>query len=143
MQNKKIIALIILAVFAVISLIYGLTASPKYKTKNAAIAETQPAIALPQKVAQNVVSTNRRYRRSQFKTWKRNPFVSGIKVSTAPVTKLTLNGIIWDKINPKAMIGDAIVIKGDTIEANKVIDIQQNKVILNDGTKDFELKIEK
>ena len=54
-----------------------------------------------------------------------------------------MNGIIWNKTKPKAMIGDAIVVKGDTIGANKVVDIQPNRVILNDGTKDFELKIEK
>jgi hypothetical protein len=41
------------------------------------------------------------------------------------------------------MIGDIMVVKGDTIGGNKVIDIQPKRVILNDGIKDFELKIEK
>lgn len=141
MQNKKVVALIILAVLAVISLIYGVTASPKGRVKEAAAAKRQAAIAPPQQGAKNIVPAGRRAKRSQFKTWKRSPFASGLTVSTT--TELTLNGIIWNKTNPKAMIGDAIVGKGDTIGENKVIDIKPNRVILNDGTKDFELKIEK
>jgi hypothetical protein len=122
MQDKKVIALIVLTVLAVISLIYGVTASPKSRANSAATAEGQVAIAPAQGAAKSVVSTGRRARRSQFKAW---------------------NGIIWNKVRPKAMIGDAIVVEGDTVGANKVVDIQQDRVILNDGTKDFELKIEK
>lgn len=140
MPNKKIIALIVLAALAVISLIYGVTASPKSRVKESA-ASGQFAIAPLQSTANNVAAAGRRAKRSQFKAWKRNPFAAGLAGSTA--TELTLNGIIWSKTKPKAMIGDAIVVKGDTVGGNRVVDIQSNKVILNDGTKDFELKIEK
>jgi len=142
MQNKKVVALIILTALAVISLIYGVTASPKGRARSPTAAGSQVATMPPaQSAAKSAVSTVRRAKRSQFKAWKRNPFASGLTVST--MTELTLNGIIWNKTKPKAMIGDAIVVKGDTIGANKVVDIQPDKVILNDGTKDFELKIEK
>lgn len=141
MQDKKVVALIVLAVLAVISLIYGVTASPKGRAKSTVTAERQAAIASSQGAAKNVLSIERRAKRSQFKVWKRNPFVAGSMSST--VTELTLNGIIWNKTKPKAMIGDAIVVKGDTIGVSKVVDIQPNRVILNDGTKDFELRIEK
>ena len=141
MQDKKVVALIILTVLAVISLIYGVTASPKPRSKSAVTAERQVAIASPQCAATNVISTKRRSKRSQFKAWKRNPFAAGLTAST--VKELTLNGIIWNKTKPKAMIGNAIVEKGDTIGANKVVDIQPDRVILNDGTKNFELRIEK
>ena len=143
MRNKKVVALMILAVLAVISIIYGATATPKGRVKKAAVAGGQVAIAPAQAAAKNVVSTKRRPKRSQFKAWKRNPFVSGITASTTMTTKLTLNGIIWNKTKPRAMIGDTMVVKGDTVGANKVVDIQPGKVILNDGTKDFELKLEK
>lgn len=139
MRDKKVVALIVLTVLAVISLIYGVTAHPKGRARNATVIESRTA--LTSQGAGNVVSTKRRAKRSQFKTWKRSPFVASLTVSTK--TKLTLNGIIWDKAKPKAMIGDAIVVKGDTVGANKVVDIQPDRVILNDGTKDFELKIEK
>ncbi|MDO8535661.1 MAG: hypothetical protein Q7S30_01440 [Candidatus Omnitrophota bacterium] len=145
MKDKKVVALIILAVLAVISLVYGITASPKSRAKSAAVAVGQASGAPAQNavVAKSVVPTARRAKRSQFKAWKRNPFVSGLAATTLTMTKLTLNGIIWSKTNPKAMIGDAIVVKGDTVGANKVVDIQPDKVILNDGAKDFELKLEK
>ncbi len=141
MQDKKVVALIILTVLAVISLIYGVTASPKGRAKNTVVAVIESRSAAAPQGAANVVSTGRRAKRSRFKEWKRNPFITGLTAST--VTKLTLNGIIWNKTKPKAMIGDAIVAKGDTVGADKVVDIQPDRVILNDGTKDFELKIEK
>jgi len=141
MQDKKVVALIVLTVLAVISLIYGVTATPKGRTKSAAVTDKQIAVTPAQDAAKNVVSTDRRARRSQFKVWKRSPFIDGQAASA--VSELTLNGIIWSKTKPKAMIGDIMVVKGDTIGGNKVIDIQPKRVILNDGIKDFELKIEK
>lgn len=142
MQDKKVIALAILAVLAVISLIYGITAAPKSRFRNAVAAGGQIVKAPPsQNVSTTALPAKRRSKRSRFKTWKRNPFSSGREASTA--SELTLNGIIWDKPKPKAMIGDAIVVKGDTIGKNRVIDIQKDKVVLNDGTKDFELEMEK
>mgnify|MGYP001595937369 CR=1 FL=1 len=139
MRDKKVVALIVLIVLAIISLIYGVTASPKGRAKNTTVIDSRAALA--SRGAEKVVSTKRRAKRSQFKTWKRNPFVTGQTALTK--TKLTLNGIIWNKTKPKAVIGDAIVVKGDIIGADKVVDIQPDRVILNDGTKDFELKIEK
>ena len=58
------------------------------------------------------------------------------------MSKLSLNGIIASGKTFKAMIGDSIVGKGDKISGNTVLEVQKDKVILNDGTKDFELKIE-
>lgn len=141
MQDKKVIALIVLAVLAVISLIYGVTASPKSKFRTAVTAGGQVAKASSQSAPITALPTGRRSKRSQFKTWKRNPFSSGQGASEP--SGLTLNGIIWNKTRPKAMIGDAIVVKGDTIGTNRVVDIERTKVILNDGTKDFELSMEK
>jgi hypothetical protein len=142
MRDKKVVALIILTVLAVVSLIYGMTASPKSRTRSAVAPGAQVAIAPQQSAAKAVVPTARRAKRSQFKSWNRNPFSAGLAPSST-TTALTLSGIIWNKDAPKAMIGDAIVMKGDAVGANKVVDIQQDRVILNDGTKDFELKLEK
>lgn len=141
MQNKKIAALIVLSVLAVISLIYGLTASPKGKSRKYTTSGQLAISPYQQGAAGDVVAVKRRAKRSRFKVWNRNPFVSGS--TGAAATELALNGIIWNKVKPKAMIGDAIVVKGDVVGGNRVVDIQPNKVILNDGTKEFELKMEK
>ena len=145
MQNKKLLALIVLSVLALISLIYGLTASPKSKYRSApaagsAVVESRAEAAIRQGAIIGVDPGTRRFKRSQFKAWKRSPFTSG---ESSVSTELTLNGIIWNKAKPKAMIGDAMVAAGDTIGGNKVIEILPKKVILNDGTKNFELTIEK
>src|SRR3989338_584463 len=137
MENKKVIILIVLTVFAVISLIYGITAIPKGRAVRAAVSQ-RPSPDADTYVAKTLPSSERRFKRSKFTSWRRSPFVP---VSTAATSKLVLSGIAWNKDKPKAMIGDAIVMKGDEIDGNKVIDIKPDRIILNDGTKDFELKI--
>lgn len=135
MQNKKVVALIVLSVFAVISLIYGLTAKPKHRPSEAAssVSNQAPAQLSP-------VSVERRAKRSKFTAWKRSPFVS---TGTSTSSNLILSGVIWNKDKPKAMIGDTIVTEGSKVQGNTVVDIKPDRVILNDGIKDFELKIEK
>ncbi|OGW94250.1 MAG: hypothetical protein A3G36_05480 [Omnitrophica bacterium RIFCSPLOWO2_12_FULL_45_13] len=134
MQDKKFLTLIVLAIFAVISLIYGsIAVHPKGRKDHPA---PQAGSLTPHTV---YISAERRAKRSEFKSWKRNPFVP---VGGAPIpANLILSGIIWNKENPKAVIGDAIVAKGGKISGNTVLDIQQDRVILTDGTKDFELKL--
>jgi len=136
MRNKKVIALIILSILAVISLIYGITASPKTRVKNVTVSQSQTVTSSP-----SVVSTQRRARRSQYKIWKKSPFAREQVKSQAP--KMILNGIIWNNVRPRAMIGGEVLTKGDTVSGNKIIDIRPDKVILNDGTSDFELTMEK
>lgn len=137
MQNKKVIALIVLSVFALISLIYGITAKPKTRIKTAG-----QGIAITKELAppEGGLSVERRAKRSKFTAWKRSPFVAS---GTSTSSSLVLSGIIWNKDRPKAMIGDTIVTKGAKVEGKTVVDIRPDRVILNDGTKDFELKLEK
>jgi len=138
MQNKKVIILVVLSIFAVISLARGIMAPSKHRTVSApAVSSQQAAGAQP---ADSHTAMQRRARRSAFKSWKRSPFAP---VGTATSTTLVLNGIIWNKDRPKAMIGDTIVTKGEKIGENKVVDIKPDRVILNDGTNNFELKMEK
>lgn len=136
MENKKVIILAVLAVFAAISLVYGIKNSGKRAVKSAS-----PSVASLTSGGESktVYPTERKYRRSE-QTWRRNSFVPA---GTSTSTNLVLSGIIWNKDKPKAMIGDMIVAKGDSINNNKVVDIRPDKVILNDGVKDFELKLEK
>ena len=141
MKNNKIIILVVLVAIAFISLIYGASAKPKWQTNaasqgaviNNGSEESRPGNAGDQ--------TRRRAKRTQFRLWKRSIFVPKGMPGTA-MSKLSLNGIIASGKTFKAMIGDSIVGKGDKISGNTVVEVQKEKVILNDGTKDFELKIE-
>jgi hypothetical protein len=137
MQDKKIIILAVLGIFAVISLARGVMTPPKYKSAAVMAAkESQPQVQ--QHI--NTASMQRRAKRTEAKILKRNPFAPA---SSGNTSTLVLNGVIWNKDRPKAMIGDTIVTRGDSIAGNKVVDIRPDKVILNDGVKNFELKMEK
>jgi hypothetical protein len=147
MQNKKLIVLIILGIAAVFSLIYGITASPKGKDARAA----KPVITHEAETIQPVKKLFLKERhavKTKFKSWGRNPFIQGkiqeIIQEKPPVPeslKLTLKGIMWNAQNPKALINNAILSKGDKIGINTMVDIKQKSVILNDGAKDFEIRL--
>lgn len=67
---------------------------------------------------------------------KRDPFSRQPTQSSGP----HLSGIAWDEKYPTAIINDTIVKIGDEIAGQTVIDIQKDKVILDDGLKAIELK---
>lgn len=136
MKDKKVIILIVLAIVAVISLIHGMTARPKKAIAVESMVSQTTVPAMPKET----LTVERQYKRSTHTSWKRSPFVP---TSTSTSSKLVVSGIIWSKDKPKAMIGDAMVGKGDKVGNNTVVEIKPDKVILNDGTKDFELKLEK
>ena len=78
-------------------------------------------------------------KKSSYPDWGRNPFVFSAAVSQ----DLVLGGILWDVNRPAAIIGGEIVAKGGSAGPYVVVDIQQDRVILNDGKKDLELRLEK
>ena len=57
------------------------------------------------------------------------------------LSSLSLTGIISTDNGPAAVINNRIVRIGDKIGTNKVIQIKGDSVVLNDGSKDFELKL--
>lgn len=75
--------------------------------------------------------------------WGRDPF-SGKAYSSpeANSSDLRCSGIIWDKDAPLAMINDRVVRTGERISGNTVKEIKPDRVVLNDGSRDFELKLE-
>ena len=73
MQNKKVLILIVLAVGAVISLIYGITAPPKLKRKAISAVETIMPVRLD-RARRKITPTERRASRTDYTAWARNPF---------------------------------------------------------------------
>lgn len=73
---------------------------------------------------------------------KRDPFTFGTTESKDGNPVLCLRGIFWDETSPMAIINEYILKIGDKIKENTVVDIKQNKVILNNGNEDFELRLE-
>jgi hypothetical protein len=81
--------------------------------------------------------------------WKRCPYsgmsyseIEGPIMVDTSVVALEVGGIIWDAESPRALINEEVVEKGDKIGQYTVKEIRQESVILNDGVKDLELKLQ-
>lgn len=79
-------------------------------------------------------------RRSNYPSWGRNPFVAK-ETQTATSGKLILDGIAWDEKTPRAAINNRIVTIGDQVGGSTVVEILKDRVILNDGAGNFELRL--
>lgn len=141
-QNKKLIILIFLSVLAVFSLIWGAAAPTKSKSRSLASSgsgsvgqEESVSLSETSSLIGEGLSVQRHAQRSAYSNWGRNPFTKG-----APIKTSSLEGILWDEKVPMALISGETVKKGDKIGSSTVIDIQKDRVILNDGTKDIELR---
>lgn len=78
-------------------------------------------------------------KKSSYPGWGRNPFV----FSSAVSQDFILGGILWDVNKPAAIINGEVVAQGDSVGSCVVVDIQPDRVILSDGEKDTELRLEK
>lgn len=80
---------------------------------------------------------------SLFPNWGRNPFYQrASSQGTRPAETPLLEGIFWDEEDPRAIIKDTVVRVGDKIDMYTVTDISKDKVVIRDGRKYYELKIE-
>ena len=138
MENKKLIVLIGLAFLALLSLLYGILTPSKVKRQLSSkpdLSEGRPAKPLP-----SFVLAERSLARSDYPSWGRSPFLpKGASTSTGG--KLILDGIAWDKKSPRAVINDRIVEVGDEIGGMSVVEIKKDRVILNDGKTNIELRL--
>ena len=82
-------------------------------------------------------------KRTEFADWGRDPFTRQREEKVGSVSNLTLCAIIWGDEKPSAFINDSIVYVGDKITDKTVKQIEQNKVILTDGTNDYVLELQK
>ena len=74
--------------------------------------------------------------RSIYAKWGQNPFM----LKRAPKA-INIEGIMWDKKNPKAIINGDIFGIGETVESKTIVDIRPNSVIIKgDDGKEIELK---
>lgn len=73
--------------------------------------------------------------------WVRCPFSGKIYTSQEGLQDIELEGIIWDDKNPLAMINGRVIKIGDMVSGNRVVDIKKDRVILNDGTRNFEIQL--
>ena len=137
LHHKKLPLLIVVSIIAVFSLFYGIF-TPSRTKRNLLTKDTGIQKMKTITTEKGIIFLARRAKRSNYSFWGRNPF----SISGAPIRRfgrLTINGILWDKKNPLAIINEKIVKIGDKIDGNTVVDIEQDRAILNDGSKNIEL----
>ena len=74
--------------------------------------------------------------------WARDPFSPQQTVSSVvKAVNMTLKGILWDDVTPKAIVNDKTLIEGDTLYGYTVVAIKPRSVILKTGEKNIELSV--
>ncbi|MFA4842480.1 MAG: hypothetical protein WC658_01425, partial [Candidatus Omnitrophota bacterium] len=129
----------ILGLLAIFSLIYGIVTPSKTRRQSQA-RESDIQSVRKVSLTGEPISTQRVAKRTNYTSWGRNPFTLH-KTSSKAFKGLILDGIMWDKEKPMAIINGKIVKIGDNVSGNIVVYIKQDRVILNDGAKDFEVRV--
>ncbi len=81
-------------------------------------------------------------KRTEFVDWGRNPFARPQREEkVGSVSNLTLSCIIWNERKALAFINESVVHVGDKITDKTVKQIEQNRVVLTDGIKDYVLEL--
>ena len=142
-MNKKQIEITVTAILALIFILAFSrsikTVKNKLKTNYPSATQTiTPAPAA--NVNSGAIVDNRN--KDERLEWVRCPF-SGKVYPSAEGKSVTfkLAGIIWDEKNPQALINNSIVGQGENIGNYRVVKIEPEAVILNDGQKDIQLSI--
>ncbi|MBM3254925.1 MAG: hypothetical protein FJZ08_01305 [Candidatus Omnitrophica bacterium] len=147
MKTKAKVELGITCVLAVVLLFTIMNTLKKVRQKSSAPAiARQTADSFKEGLTQQVaVSSGNLFKRLEEESdslgLRIDPFSGSLLAPSKTSSVLSLNGILWDKTNPLAMINDEVVRVGSKIAGNKVVDIQEDRVILNNASGDFELRL--
>ncbi len=145
MEKKETKQIIVTSALVLVLLITVSNAVNKSKQRknNAAIKAAEAKIKSDTKPDENIVLYAQLEEEAKKVRIRRDPFSSMMLLEQEPRTaKLYLKGIIWDKEHPFAIINDDTVSIGDRFADNEVMDIQEQKVILKNSEKTFELTLE-
>jgi hypothetical protein len=149
MDKKTKTQLGITGILAVILLFIIMNASNslmRSKEQKDTTLQTSQAVALPATVknAQVNMLYNKSSAVNKDLSSLRDPFaypaVQAEYNTSIPVLKIKLNAILWDKDQSLAVINHKVVKRGDKAGRYTVVEIKADRIILNDGIKDFELK---
>jgi len=132
-RNRKLAILIILMTAAIFVWV------PRSK-KTKDVSSTTSSVAFDQAIPLARVEPRKR---TEFVDWARDPFARPQrKEEVGSISNLTLSCIIWNDKEAQAFINQSFVRVGDKITDKTVKQIDQNRVILTDGTKDYVLKLQ-
>jgi len=131
-RNSKLAIMIVLIIIAIFVWV------PKGK-KTKDVSSTISSVTFNQAIP---VTRAMLRKKTEFVDWGRDPFArSQRKEEVGSISNLRLSCIICNDKEAQAFINESIVRVGDKIADKTVKRIEQNRVILTDGTKDYVLKL--
>lgn len=132
-RNSKLAILIVLMTAAIFVWV------PKGK-KTKDVSSTTSTVAFDQAIPAARAASKKR---TEFVDWPRDPFTFPQREEEiGSISILRLSCIIWNDKEARALINESIVREGDKITDKTVKRIEQDRVILTDGTKDYVLKLQ-
>jgi len=141
MQRKDKIELVITLLLAIILIMVTARALGK-KEKGPLETSTMMKTSTNSTIVEADPLYERLEEEAQQMSLKRDPFTKVSEPQESKVPVLQLKGIFWDNQKPTAIINDQIVEVGDKIFGHEVVFIREDRVILNDGLRHFELILE-
>jgi hypothetical protein len=144
MDKKRIEILITLGLLVVLvfAAIYSLKIIKKRSAAGLAL-EVSSGNPDPAQGGAAVVQGQSRYDDNSFEqaAWGKCPFSGKAYSSSERALDLRITGIFWDEKSPNALINDQVVQVGGVVGAYKVVKINTNSIVFNDGSKDFEIRL--
>jgi len=150
-MDKKRIEIILTGIFVVIFIFVWINAIKTIKKKSkskpsfsqpAAFMVNDKAVEAKKVTTEVFPKTNDERGSDDDVSWTRCSFSGKFYTTQDSASELELMGILWDEVDPQAIINKEIFRCEDTIGKYRIVDIRKNKVILNDGEKNLELKLE-
>lgn len=139
MRNQRLIILAALTFVAVLSVGRGImNLSRGKKIQNSPPQNLNPPVPVS---GIKIPEGKNGSKRTAFQIWGRNPFTFEEQGSQEKAPGIFLNGIVWDRKKPQAVINGSIVEPGDEIAGFTVVDIKQNAVVLNNGAGNLDVKL--
>jgi len=142
-MDKKRIEIIITAALVLVLIVVWVN-SCKFIGKKKAASASAPAASVNVAALVPVTSSSIAKKTTVgATTWGRCPFSGKVYSESEGRQDLILNGIMWSPKKPLAVINDRVVKVGDKVFGSVVVEIRKDKVLMNNGSADFELKLSK
>lgn len=135
--KKQLVALgvLVLVMGAVYAKRWGAAPASEEKPQPASVAPADRAVSKQGSAGRQV----QRERAAEL-AWGRDPFNPPTLTAASP-GGLHLSGILWDPVQPLAVINGQTAVVGDTVGRYRVTQILQDRVTLTDGTQTLYLHV--